>query len=60
MAGKVAIITGAAQGLGKAFSEALLKIGARVSYSILTIVVYPSRLILDRAVLLSPIALFPS
>ncbi|XP_064611804.1 15-hydroxyprostaglandin dehydrogenase [NAD(+)]-like [Liolophura sinensis] len=29
-AGKVALITGAAQGLGKAFSEALLKKGARV------------------------------
>ncbi|KAI8491041.1 hypothetical protein Bbelb_310820 [Branchiostoma belcheri] len=29
--GKVALITGAAQGLGKAFSEALLKRGARVA-----------------------------
>ncbi|KAL8566487.1 hypothetical protein ACOMHN_012306 [Nucella lapillus] len=30
MSGKVALITGAAQGLGKAFSEALLKRGAQV------------------------------
>ncbi|CAH1268804.1 15-hydroxyprostaglandin dehydrogenase [NAD(+)]-like [Branchiostoma lanceolatum] len=31
LVGKVALITGAAQGLGKAFSEALLKRGARVA-----------------------------
>lgn len=30
LAGKVAFVTGAAQGLGKAFSEALLKKGAKV------------------------------
>lgn len=31
LSGKVALITGAAQGLGKAFSEVLLKRGANVS-----------------------------
>ena len=31
IAGRVALITGAAQGLGKAFSESLLKLGAKVS-----------------------------
>ncbi|XP_025076718.1 15-hydroxyprostaglandin dehydrogenase [NAD(+)]-like [Pomacea canaliculata] len=33
LAGKVAFVTGAAQGLGKAFSEALLKKGAKVCLS---------------------------
>ena len=32
MSGKVAVVTGAARGLGKAFMEALLKRGHRVSY----------------------------
>lgn len=34
VSGKVAIVTGAAQGLGKAFSEILLKNGAKVSKSL--------------------------